>query len=54
VNRGGFWHEVSAATGKRLTQPVSFVERSLHDRRRPIITVKPEELRPPDRPPSSR
>jgi len=25
ANKGGFWHEVSAATGKRLTTPVSFV-----------------------------
>jgi alcohol dehydrogenase (cytochrome c) len=25
ANKGGFWHEVSAATGKRLTKPVSFV-----------------------------
>jgi alcohol dehydrogenase (cytochrome c) len=25
ANKGGFWHEVDAATGKRLTKPVSFV-----------------------------
>ena len=25
ANKGGFWHEVSAATGKRLTTPVAFV-----------------------------
>jgi alcohol dehydrogenase (cytochrome c) len=25
ANKGGFWHEVDAATGKRLTTPVSFV-----------------------------
>ena len=25
ANKGGFWHEVSASTGKRLTKPVSFV-----------------------------
>ena len=25
ANKGGFWHQVSAATGKRLTKPVSFV-----------------------------
>jgi alcohol dehydrogenase (cytochrome c) len=25
ANKGGFWHEVSAATGKRLTTPISFV-----------------------------
>jgi PQQ-dependent dehydrogenase (methanol/ethanol family) len=25
ANKGGFWHEVNAATGKRLTKPVAFV-----------------------------
>jgi PQQ-dependent dehydrogenase (methanol/ethanol family) len=25
ANKGGFWHEVDASTGKRLTTPVSFV-----------------------------
>jgi PQQ-dependent dehydrogenase (methanol/ethanol family) len=25
ANKGGFWHEVNAATGKRLTKPISFV-----------------------------
>jgi glucose dehydrogenase len=25
ANKGGFWHEVSASTGKRLTKPVAFV-----------------------------
>jgi alcohol dehydrogenase (cytochrome c) len=25
ANKGGFWHEVNAATGKRLTTPVAFV-----------------------------
>jgi alcohol dehydrogenase (cytochrome c) len=25
ANKGGFWHEVSASTGKRVTKPVAFV-----------------------------